>query len=311
MRESKYVWENLSASEYAEHLNNVALKFGRSQISEDSDFWSERGVNTGYDLEKYLTAGEVSLLYRNLQRDFPGVRPRNFDFENMSLDELREVHHDLDREYEKYYEESLATHDWEREEYWDQGPEDYLDKVLNSEQDPEDPYEMGYERSPREVALENRPRGKEVTRVEKGRIKGTGPREREKRNWKGKRRTQYAMSKKMLNGLNKIADELDKKGFLKEADKIDVVIKKVAEMSTEDAWNNTDWPKKLKRLRLAELGLVQYANTVGADSEEEVPVFKSVLNCLEELRKAEEWYVNKLGGRDQTKDVGTAKPSGS
>lgn len=292
-------WEGKSAAEYAEFLNSKDPVGGFSwALDEDSDYWSERGINTGEDLEKSLRANYISDWYKEIN----GIRPRHFNFKEMSLDEMDQILETLRQDQEWH---SAQEKENEELEHWTQEIEE---TEPLPEQEAEDPYEeYEYQMSPREKAMEGQIKG--LPRVWKGKVKGKGP--RPPADWKSSgvpsQYLRHMESGKMLSQLKKIADELDKKGFCKEADKIDVVIKKVAEMSTEDAWNYTDWPKRLKTLRLAELGLVQYANMAGAESEEEVPVYKSVLNCLDELRKAEEWYVNKLGGWDQTKDVGMSK----
>lgn len=87
----------ITASARAAELNAAAVARCEAEGSilfgtlvEDADFWAEMGVVTGLDLERSLLIGSISDSYKERY----GIRPRFYNWDEMSLADLQEA---LDR----------------------------------------------------------------------------------------------------------------------------------------------------------------------------------------------------------------------
>jgi len=56
-------------------------------LVEEQAFWADRGIVTGLDLERHLLMGNISDTYKERH----GVRPRFFNFAEMTLTEMEKV----------------------------------------------------------------------------------------------------------------------------------------------------------------------------------------------------------------------------
>ena len=74
-------------------------------LTTDLDHWNEYGVYTVEDLECYLLVNCISDMYKSLN----GFRPRAWNFDEMSLEELQEVYNGLCAQSKREYE-------WEQEQ---------------------------------------------------------------------------------------------------------------------------------------------------------------------------------------------------
>lgn len=104
----------INAASIARAEASGSILFGT--LVEDQDFWARTGVVTGLDLERELTAGEISDSFK----ERTGIRPRHWNFSEMTLNELEEV---LERELQLWREER----EWrEAEEAFKQQDEDFF-----------------------------------------------------------------------------------------------------------------------------------------------------------------------------------------
>jgi len=60
-------------------------------LCDNEKHWNDYGVYTAEDLDKYLLVSSIS----DVHKDVYGCRPRHLDFDNMTIEELKDYLNDL------------------------------------------------------------------------------------------------------------------------------------------------------------------------------------------------------------------------